>query len=68
MLKYQEKKIKSLTHFFKIVYILTTSYIDESIMLKFIMHSNREDLCKKYNKESEECENLNIVQSEITKT
>lgn len=50
------------------MYILTTSYIDESIMLKFIMHSNREDLCKKYNKESEECENLNIVQSEIIKT
>lgn len=49
------------------MYILTTSYIDESIMLKFIMHSNR-DLCKKYNKESEECENLNIVQSEIIKT
>lgn len=41
--------------------------IDESIILKFIMHSNREDSCKKHNKESEERENLNIVQSEITK-
>lgn len=49
---------------FKILYILTTSYIDEAIKIKCIMHWNRGDACEIYKKESVKHENLNNIQTE----